>query len=354
MRIGIPKEQKTLEGRVGLIPGACAELVVAGHEVFVETSAGVLSGFGDDAFRAVSATICSSAQEVYDNAELIVKIKEPQPQELSSFSADHTLFCFLHLAAEPKLLNALVDIGLTAVGFETVEVNGGLPLLAPMSAIAGRIAVQQGTVLLHQPANGKGLLLGGVGGADRANVVIVGAGVAGMNAASLSAAMGANVAVFDKLPEKLNAARALGANVTTHYPYPDLLAQAVAEADIVIGAVLVPGAKAPHVISRAMVQSMGSGSVIADISVDQGGCVETTRPTTYAQPTYVEEGVTHFTVTNMPGAVPKTSSQAMSMALIPHVLALTDPNWQKNSPPLAKGINVAKGNVVHPAIKHAG
>ena len=220
-----------------------------------------------------------------------------------------------------------------------------------MSSIAGRIAVQQGSVLLHRPGGGKGLLLGGVGGSDRGNVVIVGAGTAGMNAASLAAALGANIIVFDTLPEKLTAARALGANVTTLYPFPDLLSDAVRSADLLIGAVLVPGTKAPHVVSRENVRSMDPGSVIIDISVDQGGCIATTHPTTYAQPTYVDEGVTHFCVTNMPGAVQKTASQAMSVALIPYVLALTDPEWQINNDSLAKAINVAKGNVVHPAIK---
>lgn len=352
MLIGIPKEIKTLEGRVGLIPAACSELIQQGHEVYVESNAGVLSGFSDEQFRQVGVTILPDADALYEKAEFIVKVKEPVGPELQRLKSHHLLFSYLHLAAEKALAEKLQEIGLTAVAFETVEENHRLPLLAPMSDIAGRLSVQIGTHLLHGPQGGKGLLLGGLPAAERGHVVIIGGGVAGTNAARVAAGLGARVTVFDKNRDRLEALRDIGPQVSALYPYPSAIEEAVIDADLLVGAVLLVGEKAPHVVSRAQVAKMEAGSVIVDISVDQGGCIETTRPTSYAEPTYQELGVTHFCVTNMPGAVPKSASQALTAAIMPYAQQLAGGNW-RNNPALIKGINVEKGEIVHPAVKHA-
>ncbi len=353
MQIGIPREIKPLEGRVALSPEACGDLVEAGHNVFVEQKAGILSGFSDQAYQAVGATITSSPEETYGKGQLIVKVKEPVSADLALLQKNHLLFCFLHLAANPQLARSLLDIGLTGIAFETVETDDHvLPLLAPMSDIAGRLATQIGSNLLHQPAGGKGLLLGGLPGTERGRVVIIGAGNAGGNAAVMAAAMGAEVTVFDLGRERLADMRRLGNNVTALYPYQDTVRQAVAGADLLIGAVLTTGKRSPHVVTRNMVASMTAGSVIVDISVDQGGCIETTRPTTYEAPTYLEEGVVHFTVTNIPGAVPRSASQALSAVVLPYVHKLTDPGW-KISAELQRGINVEAGQLTHPALKES-
>ncbi len=350
MRIGVPRETKPREGRVGLIPSACAELVRAGHEVFIEASAGDKSGYRDDDFRAVGVDVLPDAAAVYGRAEMVVKVKEPIEGDLALLRRDHLLFCYLHLAALPELTRQLCEIGCTAVAFETVEdAQGRLPLLAPMSDIAGRLSMQVATTLLHQPNGGKGILLGGVPAAKRGKVVVLGAGVAGSNSAIVAAGLGAEVTVFDMDRDKLVAARAIGPNVTGLYPHTADVAAAVADADVVVGAVLITGERAPHVVSEDMVRAMQPGSVIADISVDQGGCVETTRPTNWTDPTYVEHGVVHFTVTNMPGAVPRTSSQALSAAIAPYAMRLAAGNW-RSVPSLQKGINVDAGEVVHPAL----
>jgi len=293
--------------------------------------------------------VLGSAADVYGKAELIVKVKEPIDADLKLLRKEHLLFCYLHLAALPALTEALKKIGLTAVAFETVEVDGRTPLLAPMSDIAGRLSIQVGTHLLHQPQGGKGILLGGVPAAKRGRVVIIGAGVAGGASATVAAGMGAEVTVFDISRDRMEHMRSLGPNVTALYPHKADIAEAVKYADIVVGAVLITGERAPHVVSGEMVKSMQPGSVVADISVDQGGCVETTKPTTWDNPTYVWEGVIHFTVTNMPGAVPRTSSQALSAAITPYALKLAAGNWRSN-PPLRTGINVEAGKVVHPAL----
>ncbi|HHH43053.1 MAG TPA: alanine dehydrogenase [Gammaproteobacteria bacterium] len=350
MRIGVPREIKPLEGRTGLIPAACSELVAAGHPVFVEAGAGLESGYTDAAYRAAGAEILADAAALYGRAELIVKVKEPIEGDLRHLRAGHILFSYLHLAANLPLLQALCDIGLTAVAFETVQdAAGGLPLLAPMSDVAGRLSVQLGTHLLHQPQGGKGLLLGGLPGAARGRVTVIGAGVAGGSAARLAAAMGAEVTVFDRKRDRLEAMRALGDNVTALYPYPDSITPAVVEADLVVGAVLIPGARAPHVVTAAHVRDMQAGSVVVDISVDQGGCIETTRPTDYRAPTYVVDGVVHLAVTNMPGAVPRSASQALSAALTPYLLDLANGGLERN-PELRHGLNVAAGKVCHPAL----
>ena len=351
MIIGIPREIRVLEGRVGLTPAAAGQLVTQGHGVLVEQGAGVLSGYSDDAYQVAGATLVTDAAAVYSQAEMIVKVKEPQPEEVAMLREGQLLFSYLHLAAEPELMRSLQKSGATAVAFETVETDQRqLPLLAPMSDIAGRVAVQVGTHLLHQPQGGRGILLGGVPAAERGSVVILGAGVAGGNAALLAAAMGAEVKVFDLNRDKLAQMRALGGNVTGLHPYPDALHEAALNADLLIGAVLVTGERAPHLVSADTVAGMREGSVIIDISVDQGGCIETTRPTDYTDPVFVVDGVVHFGVTNMPGAVPRTASQALSAALTPWVSRLAQADWQQN-PALARGINVQNGEVVHPALK---
>jgi alanine dehydrogenase len=352
MRIGIPREIKTLEGRVGLVPEAAGELVKHGHKVFLQSTAGVLSGFSDEQYRQAGVEILPDAESLYGQSEMIIKVKEPQPAELPLLREDHLLFSYLHLAAEVKLLQSLLDIGLTAVAWETVETDSGLlPLLAPMSDIAGRIATQVGAHLLHSPQGGKGLLLGGLPAAERGNVVVLGAGVVGSNAALMAAAMGANVTVFDRNRDKLARVRAIGDNVTGLHSYAHAIAEAVNKADLLVGAILVTGAKTPHLVSAEMVKNMQAGSVIVDVAVDQGGCVETTKPTTYDNPTYVWEEVVHFGVTNMPGAVPRSASQALSAALIPYALRLAQPDWHKDRD-LACGINVQAGEIVHPALEN--
>lgn len=353
MKIGIPREIKTLEGRVALSPEACSSLVKAGHEVFVETMAGALAGYPDTEYRAAGITICPDQAALYAAAQLLVKVKEPVTAELQYLRRDHLLFCYLHLAANPELIRKLQDTGLTAVAFETVETDQGeLPLLAPMSDIAGRLSIQIGTHLLHQPQGGKGLLLGGLPGVERGHVVVIGAGNAGGNAVAMAAALGAEVVVFDTRRERLAAMRALGNNVTALYPYHDRLQSEVQRADLLVGATLQTGQRAAHIVSRAQVASMQPGSVIVDISVDQGGCVETTRPTTYASPTYVEEGVVHFCVTNMPGAVPRSATQALSAAILPYVARLAEPGWEQSAA-LRRAINVQAGQIIHPALLSA-
>ncbi|MFC0677926.1 alanine dehydrogenase [Lysobacter korlensis] len=351
MRIGVPKETKTLEGRVALVPEAAGDLVNRGHEVWLEKDAGIKSGFKDEQYTRLGVKIAPDAAALYEKGELIVKVKEPIEGDLTHLRKDHLLFCYLHLAAEPVLTRRLLDIGLTGVAFETVELpNGDLPLLAPMSVIAGKIAVQVGTTLLHMPQGGKGKLLGGLPSTQRGKVVVFGAGKAGGASAALAAAGGANVTVFEMRQDRMDEMMQLGPNVTTLYPYHDVVAREVASADLVIGAVLVTGAKAPHVLTREMLQGMEDGSVVVDISIDQGGCFETSRPTTWKEPTYVEEGVTHFCVTNMPGSVPQTSSQAICAAILPWVNKLASGEWRDNQP-LVRGINVEGGRIVHPALQ---
>jgi alanine dehydrogenase len=351
MRIGVPKETKTLEGRVALVPAAAGDLVKRGHEVWIEKDAGVKSGFKDEEYTKLGVKIAADAAALYEKGELIVKVKEPIAGDLKHLRKDHLLFCYLHLAAEPELTKKLLDIGLTGVAFETVELpNGDLPLLAPMSIIAGKIAVQVGTHLLHQPEGGKGKLLGGLPSTERGKVVVFGGGKAGRASAELAAAGGSNVVVFEMRQDRMEEMMQLGNNVTTLYPYADVVAREVASADLVVGAVLVTGARAPHVLTREMLKGMQDGSVVVDISIDQGGCFETSRPTTWKEPTYVEEGVTHFCVTNMPGAVPQTSSQAICAAILPWVNKLASGDWRQNQA-LVRGINVEGGKLVHPALQ---
>lgn len=349
LKVGVPKEILPQEGRVGLAPAAAAELVRRGAPVAVQRGAGNASGYPDADYLAVGAQILPDADALYDWAQLVVKVKEPVGEEVDRLKREHLLFCYLHLAANPGLMRRLCEIGLTAIAYETVMDEGRLPILVPMSDIAGRIAVQVGAHLLHTPQGGKGILLGGLSSVVRGNVVVLGAGSAGGAAVAAAAALGANVKVFDRNPRQLERMHRIAPNVTALVPAATAMAQAVAAADLLIGAVLLPGAATPRLVSRAQVAQMQPGSVIVDIAVDQGGCIETTRPTTYDAPTYVDEGVVHFCVTNMPGAVPRSATQALTAAMLPYLLALLDPDWRSDAR-LTGAINVEKGAIVHPAL----
>jgi len=349
MRIGIPKEIKTYEARVALIPAACAELVQHGHDVFIQEQAGIHAGYSDELYQQVGCQLTATAEQTYASSELIVKVKEPLPEEVKMLRPDQLLFSYLHLAAEPALLASLQESGGTAIGFETVQVGRQLPLLAPMSDIAGRLSVQIGATLLQHHHGGRGVLLGGLAGTERGHVVILGAGVAGGHAALIAQGLGANVTIFDPNRDKLTQMRALGPNVTGLHANAHDIEQHVQQADLLVGAVLIPGTRAPKLVSKALVAKMLPGSVIVDISVDQGGCIETTRPTTYAEPTFLVNDVVHFGVTNMPGAVPRSASQALSAALLPYILRLATPDWKADEA-LRSGVNVEAGEIVHPAL----
>ena len=350
MRIGIPKEIKVQEGRVALTPAACAELIARGQEVTVQSTAGIYAGYRDEHYISVGCTMLEEAKTLYQQSDLIVKVKEPQPIEVEWLRPDQRLFSFLHLAAEPELTRLLLDSGTTAIGFETILENGEIPILAPMSDIAGRISVQIGTNLLQHQHQGRGVLLGGVAGTERGEVVILGAGVAGGNAAVMAQGMGANVTIFDLNRNKLDKMRSLGPNVTALHADQQTIESYVKNADLLIGAILIPGAKTPIIVSETLVAQMHKGSVAIDISVDQGGCIETIHPTSYANPTYIVNDVIHCGVTNLPGAVPRTSSQALSASLLPYILRLIRDNWQ-NDQVLVDAINVQAGKIVHPALK---
>lgn len=345
MNIGIPKEIKPQEGRVAMTPSDCAKLVQLGHAVYLESSAGDQSGYTDADYRCMGVQISPDADALYQSSRLIVKVKEPIEADLSRLRSDHILFCFLHLAANAALIQQLRKIGLTAVAFETIEVAGGLPILKPMSEVAGRVAVQVGTHLLHQPAGGKGILLGGVSGTDAGHVTVLGAGVAGSQAALLASAMGGDVWVFDRSEMALSRLQSIDHRIQCHVMDSGALAQRLTVTDLLVGAVLVKGAKAPSVVTREMVRGMPTGSVLADISVDQGGCIETTRPTSYDAPTYIDEGVIHFCVSNMPGAVPRTSTQAISAVLPKFVHRLTDADWLQQDEVLRAAVNVHAGEI---------
>jgi alanine dehydrogenase len=356
--IGVPKEVKIHEYRVGLIPASVRELVAQGHQVLVETGAGAGIGFPDEAYLAAGATIAPGAAAVFERATLVVKVKEPQPGEWRRLRAGQVLFTYLHLAPDPTQAEGLMESGCTALAYETVtDAQGGLPLLAPMSEVAGRMAVQVGARCLEKEAGGAGILLSGVPGVPPARVAVLGGGVVGSNAARIAAGMRARVTVLDRNPRVLDALdREFGGAVATLYATTDAIEQAVVEADLVIGAVLVPGAAAPRLVSRAMVGRMRPGSVLVDVAIDQGGCFETSRPTTHAEPTYLVDGVVHYCVTNMPGAVARTSALALNNATLPFTLQLAAkgvPRALAENPHLAQGLNVHAGRIVHPAVAAA-
>jgi len=358
MKIGIPKEIKVEEHRVGLTPDGVCELHGAGHEVLVETGAGLGAGFDDGAYAQAGARIVPLAEEVFERAELLIKVKEPQPGECARLSPGQTLFTYLHLAADPEQARALMKSGATVIGYETVtDEDGGLPLLKPMSRIAGRMATQVGAHYLEKPAGGAGILLGGVTGVAPGRVLVLGAGVAGTNALEMAVGLQAEVVVIDARIERLeelaarfeNRIRTLDASRTT-------IAREVRAADLVIGSVLIPGAAAPKLVTRDMVRDMGPGSVLVDIAIDQGGCFETSRPTSHAEPVFTESGVLHYCVTNMPGAVPRTSTLALSNATLPYIKSLAQLGWREaldRDPNFRNGLNVHAGKLRHPAVIEA-
>lgn len=358
MRVGVPKEVKVHEYRVGLVPGAVRELVLHGHEVLVETGAGSAIGFPDEAYAAAGARIVPDAATVFATAELVVKVKEPQPHEWAQLRPGQVLFAYLHLAPDRAQAEGLLASGCTAIAYETVtDTQGGLPLLAPMSEVAGRMAVQVGARCLEKEAGGSGILLSGVPGVAPGRVVILGGGVVGSNAARIAKGMRAHVTVLDRNPRVLAALDAeFHGMVETIFATRDAVERAVLDADVVIGAVLVPGAKTPKLVSRETVARMRPGSVLVDVAIDQGGCFETSRPTTHADPTYIVDGIVHYCVTNMPGAVARTSAVALNNATLPFTLQIADKGWQRaaaENPHLAAGVNIHAGAVTHPAVAEA-
>ena len=355
MLIGVPKEVKTHEYRVGLTPGSVRELLHHGHDVIVETGAGAGIGFDDAAYAAAGARVIPSAGEVFAAADLVVKVKEPQPEEVPALRQDQVLFTYLHLAADKSLAEGLIRAGVIAIAYETVtDARGGLPLLAPMSEVAGRMAVQVGAHCLEKEQGGIGVLLGGVPGVPAAKVVILGGGVSGTNAARMAMGMEAYVTVIDRsLPRLYELDLQFGAQLHTLFSTRENIEREVIAADLVIGAVLIPGAAAPKLVCRDLVRAMKAGAVVVDISIDQGGCFETSRPTTHAAPTYVEEEVVHYCVTNMPAAVARTSTVALNNATLPFVLAIGDYGWRRalsDDPHLRAGLNICRGRVTHPAV----
>jgi alanine dehydrogenase len=355
MRVGVPREIKTHEYRVGLTPGAVNELVRGGHEVHVERGAGLGAGHSDEDYARAGATRADSADALYGAAELIVKVKEPQPQEWRLLGRRHVLFGYLHLAAEPELAAALQASGVTAIAYETVTApDGRLPLLAPMSRIAGRMAVQVGAHFLEKPSGGAGRLLGGVPGVAPSRVVVIGAGTAGTSAVEVAVGLQADVTVLDNDLRKLERlAVRYETRVRTLYSTHATIADSVAGANFVIGTVLVPGRSAPKLVTRAMIASMPPGSVAVDVAIDQGGSFETSRPTSHTEPVYTVDDVLHYCVTNIPGAVPRTSTYALVNATLPYVRALADLGWRpalERDPGLAAGLNVQGGELRHPGV----
>jgi alanine dehydrogenase len=353
MEIGVPKEIKDQEFRVGLSPDTVRGLCDRGHTVYVETQAGVGAGFNDDDYRQVGAEIVSSAKAAW-NQELVVKVKEPLPAEYDLMQKGQLLFTYLHLAAARSLTEQLMNAGVTAIAYETVEVNRTLPLLTPMSIIAGRLSVQFGARFLEKQQGGRGVLLGGVPGVSPGRVVILGGGVVGTEAAKMAIGLGAQVQIFDINVERLNDLETLfGSRVELLFSNAAQIEAAVPQADLVIGAVLVPGRKAPTLVPRSYIEQMRAGSVVVDVAVDQGGCIETLRPTSHTTPTYTEAGVVHYGVPNMPGAVPWTATQALNNSTAPYVgqLATYGLEALTHNPNLAKGLNVKDGQLVHPAVQ---
>jgi alanine dehydrogenase len=356
--IGVPKEIKVHEYRVGMTPSSVREAVAHGHAVLVETQAGAGVGAGDDDYRKAGAEVVGSAAEVFSRAQMVVKVKEPQAIERKQLRAGQVLFTYLHLAPDPEQAADLMASGAICIAYETVSAaTGGLPLLAPMSEVAGRLAVQAGARCLEKSAGGMGTLLGGVPGVPSARIVILGAGVVGTNAAQMAVGTGAQVVVIDKSTDALRRIDAMfNGRVMTVFSNADNVEREVLRADLVISGVLIPGAEAPKLITRPMLSKMKPGSVIVDVAIDQGGSVETSRPTTHAEPTYVVDGVVHYMVANMPGAVPRTSTYALNNATLPFTLALADKGWRKalaDDPHLKEGLNIAAGKVTYRAVARA-
>jgi alanine dehydrogenase len=358
VKIGVPKEIKVHEYRVGMTPSAVREAVAHGHSVIVQTQAGVGIGAADADYQRAGATLVGGADDVFAAADLIVKVKEPQAVERRMLREGQVLFTYLHLAPDPEQARDLVASGAICIAYETVtSPAGGLPLLAPMSEVAGRLAIQAGAHCLEKSAGGMGMLLGGVPGVPPGRIVILGAGVVGTNSAQMAAASGAQVVVIDKSIDALRRIDAMfNGRVITVFSNADNVEREVLRADLVVSGVLIPGAEAPKLITRAMLPKMKPGSVIVDVAIDQGGSVETSRPTTHAEPTYAVDGVVHYMVANMPGAVPRTSTYALTNATLPFTLALADKGWRKalaEDPHLKNGLNVAAGKVTYKAVARA-
>jgi alanine dehydrogenase len=358
MRIGIPTEIKTDEYRVAITPAGVRELSVRGHEVVLQAGAGDGSAMANDDFRAQGARIVEDADAVFAEAELVLKVKEPQPDEARKLREGQTLFAYLHLAAEPELARELQESGATCIAYETVEDSEGrLPLLAPMSEVAGKIATQAGAFTLEKPLGGRGILLGGVPGVAAATVLVIGGGVVGMNAAIIAIGMQADVFVFDRSIDRLRELEvAFSGRASTVYSSTLAIEEMLPAADLIIGAVLIHGGRAPHVVTREDLKLMKRHAVLVDVSIDQGGCFETSRPTTHSNPTYEVDGITHYCVTNMPGAVPITSTYALTNATLPYVIELAELGVDEalaRNESLRHGLNVRAGEITHPAVAEA-
>lgn len=351
MLVGVPKEIKNHEYRVGLTPESVQELVGHGHQVVVESSAGEGIGAGDEQYQQAGAEIVQTAAEVFERAEMVIKVKEPQAVERAMLRKGQILYTYLHLAPDPEQTRDLVNSGATCIAYETVtDANGGLPLLKPMSQVAGRLSVQAGATALEKPKGGRGVLLGGVPGVAPAKVVIIGGGVVGFNAAQMAVGLQADVTILDRNPDVLERlSNHFGATAKAVYSSAANLEKAVREADMVVGAVLIPGAAAPKLVTREMLSDMQPGAVLVDVAIDQGGCFTTSKPTTHENPTYTVDGIIHYCVANMPGSVARTSTYALNNATLPHALAIADKGWQQalqDDLHLCNGLNVIGGQVV--------
>jgi alanine dehydrogenase len=358
MIIGVPKEVKNRENRVAIVPGGVKQLVAMGHKVIIEKNAGVGAGIPDERFKAAGATIIDSAAKVWADAEMIIKVKEPIPSEYQYLREGLILYTYLHLAAVPELAQALANKKVTAIAYETIELEDrSLPLLTPMSEVAGRMAVQVGAQLLQKHNGGKGLLLGGVPGVKRGRVSIIGGGVVGINSAKMAIGLGAQVTILDVSAKRLAYLDDVFGNLaTTLMSNPENIARTVAESDLVIGGVLITGAKAPCLVTRDMIKTMEKDSAVVDVAIDQGGCIETIRPTTHDDPVYIEENVIHYGVTNIPGDVPMTSTYALTNVTIKYALEIAQKGFQKalkDSKPLQLGLNAYQGKITHQAVAEA-
>lgn len=358
MLIGTPKEIKNHEYRVGMVPSSVRELVSLGHDVMIETQAGHGIGISDETYETAGATIVGTAQEIFDRAEMIVKVKEPQPDECKMLKKNQVLFTYLHLAPDPEQTHALIQSGCTAIAYETVTDNiGGLPLLSPMSEVAGRMSIQAGAHCLEKAQGGRGILLGGVPGVASAKVIVIGGGVVGTNAVRMAMGMEARVTVIDKSLQRLKELDLqFGSKINTMYSTKDAFERYLPEADLIIGAVLIPGAAAPKLITREIVKNMHAGSVIVDVAIDQGGCTETSHPTTHTDPTYVVDGVVHYCVANMPGGVARTATFALNNATLPFIIQLAEKGYKKallDNHHLLHGLNVHHGMITYKAVADA-
>ncbi|MBI3547855.1 MAG: alanine dehydrogenase [Elusimicrobia bacterium] len=358
MNIGVPKEIKNREHRVGLVPGGARALVKDGHAVFVEKGAGLGSGITDEEYKSAGATIVASKKKLFDDSEMIIKVKEPLPEEYDFFHDDQILYTYLHLAAAPKLVTALKKKKVKAVAYETIQLpDGSLPLLTPMSEVAGKMSVQIGAHFLIKHEGGRGVLLGGVPGVQRGYVTIIGGGVVGINAAKIAVGMGARVNILDVSASRLAYLDdVFGNSVTTLMSHEENIGNAVAKSDLLIGAVLIPGAKAPSLVTEEMVKKMRPGSVIVDVAVDQGGCIETTEVTSHDKPVIVKHGVLHYAVPNIPGSVSNTSTYALTNVTLKYAKAIAKLGLEaaaRKDPALHKGVNVYGGNITHPAVAEA-